>query len=101
MPLDKIAEKVQTTRQEIAAALERQSLDLREISKLFGIREREALDHLQHIAKSVRPKRLTMDPATCQRCGFLFRKRERLSTPSRCPLCRSESISPPRYQIAD
>ncbi len=86
-------------RKEIAAALERQSLDLREISKLFRIREKEALDHLAHIARSARPKRLAMEPAACLKCGFVFRKRERLSTPGHCPICRSESITPPRYRI--
>jgi len=89
-------QKPLTTRQEIAEALERGSLDLREISQIFCIREKEALDHLQHIARSAR---LRMEPAVCQRCGFSFKKRERLNTPSRCPLCKSESISPPRYQI--
>jgi predicted Zn-ribbon and HTH transcriptional regulator len=90
---------MQTLRKEIAAALEQEPLDLREISQRFRIREREVLDHLQHIAKSAHPKRLTMQPAQCHRCGFAFKKRDRLSTPSRCPLCKSESISPPRYQI--
>lgn len=32
-------------------------------------------------------------------CGFTFRKRERLSTPSRCPVCRSEEITETRYGI--
>jgi len=90
-----------TLRKEIAEALERELLDLREISQLFRIREREVLDHLQHIAKSAHPKRLTMEPATCKGCGFSFRKRDRLSPPSRCPICKSESITPPRYQIVD
>jgi len=89
-------EKPQTLRKEIARALEEGPMDLREISQLFRIREKEALDHLQHIARSAR---LKMEPAVCQRCGFSFKKRERLNTPSRCPLCKSESISPPRYQI--
>lgn len=89
-------EKPQTLRKEIARALEEGPMDLREISQLFRIREKEALEHLQHIARSFR---LKMDPPICQRCGFTFKKRERLNTPSRCPLCKSESISPPRYQI--
>ena len=71
-------------------------MDLREISQLFRIREKDVLDHLQHIARSAR---LKMEPAACLECGFFFKKRERLNTPSRCPLCKSESISPPRYQV--
>ena len=90
-----------TLRKQIAEALERESLDLREISKLFGIKEREVLDHLDHIAKSARSKRFTMEAAYCLQCGFSFRKRSRLSTPGRCPICRSESIAPPRFQLID
>lgn len=89
-----------TLRKKIAEALERESLDLREISKLFGIKEREALDHLQHIAKSAH-KHLTMEPARCKQCGFSFKKRDRLNTPGRCPVCKSEYISPPLFKITN
>jgi transposase len=41
-----------TLRKKIAEALEGESLDLREISKLFGIKEKEVLDHLNHIEDS-------------------------------------------------
>jgi len=88
-----------TVRKEITELLEKESLDLRELSQILRIREKEVLDHLQHIARSVHPRKLAMDPAVCQRCGFVFKKRERFSTPSRCPICRSESVSSPRYQI--
>jgi predicted Zn-ribbon and HTH transcriptional regulator len=40
-----------TLRKKIAEALEGESLDLREISQLFGIKEKEVLDHLNHIEK--------------------------------------------------
>ena len=89
-------EKPQTLRKEISKALEEGPMDLREISQLFRIREKDALDHLQHIARS---SRLKMDPPVCLDCGFSFKKRDRLNTPSRCPICKSESISPPRYQV--
>jgi len=88
-----------TLRKKITEALEKESLDLREISRRFGIREKEALEHLQHIARSVHPGRLKMEPPSCNQCGFPFKKRERLNTPGRCPLCKSEAISPPRFQI--
>jgi len=88
-----------TIRKAIALALEDDLLDLREISKIFHIREKEALDHLEHIARSVRPKRFVMEPARCLDCGFTFKKRDRLSTPSRCPLCKNSLIAPPRFRI--
>lgn len=86
-----------TLRQQIAQALEDKPRGVREISQLFRIREKEVLDHLQHIAKS---GRLNIDPPFCQKCGFIFKKRERLNSPSRCPICRSEYINPPRYHLS-
>ena len=91
--------KMLTLRKKIAEALEEECLDLREISKLFRIKEREALDHLKHIAKSVHPRRLIIEPASCKQCGFSFKKRTRLNTPGRCPVCKSEQIYPPRFKI--
>jgi transcriptional regulator len=88
-----------TPRKRIAEALEEECLDVREISKRFGIKEKEVIDHLNHIAKSVHPKHLFAEPAACNQCGFSFKKRSRLSTPGRCPVCRSEHISPPRFRI--
>ncbi len=91
--------KMSTLRKKIAEALEKDFLDLREISKLFGIKEKEALDHIIHIEKSAHHRGFTVEPASCQQCGFSFKKRTRLSTPSRCPVCKSEHISPPRFRI--
>jgi predicted Zn-ribbon and HTH transcriptional regulator len=92
-------EKMSTLRKKIGEALEGDSLDLREISKLFGIKEKEVLDHLTHIEKSAHHRGFTVEPASCQQCGFSFKKRARLSTPGRCPLCKSGHISPPRFRI--
>jgi len=88
-----------TLRKKIAEVLKEELYDLREISKRFGIKEREALDHLKHIEKSIRPKRLIVKPASCKQCGFSFKKRTRLNAPGRCPVCRSEQISPPRFKV--
>ena len=88
-----------TLRKRIAEALGKEYLDLREISHLFGIKEREVLDHLVHIERSARFERFTVEPASCMACGFTFTKRSRLSTPSRCPLCKNESISPPKFHL--
>jgi predicted Zn-ribbon and HTH transcriptional regulator len=88
-----------TLRKKLAEILEQESLDLKEISEFLGIKEKEVLDHLQHIARSARFKRLAVEPPYCKRCGFSFKKRTRLNTPDRCPLCRSESISLLRFQL--
>jgi len=90
-----------TLREALAEILKQESIGLRELSKRLGIKEREALDHLEHVARSARPKRFTTEPASCLDCGFVFKKRDRLSTPGKCPLCRSLSITPPRFKISD
>ncbi len=97
--MEKGSGKNLTLRKEMAEVLGRETLDLRGISKRFGVREKEALEHLEHIAKSVRSGRLIAEPARCDRCGFSFRKRSRLSTPSRCPVCKGESVTPPLFKI--
>jgi predicted Zn-ribbon and HTH transcriptional regulator len=86
-------------RKKIAEALEGESLDLREISKLFGIEEKEVLDHLNHIEKSVHHRGFIVEPASCQQCGFSFKKRTRLSTPGRCPVCKSGGVLGPGLAI--
>ncbi len=83
----------------MAEALKRERLDLRDLSRLFGIKEKEVLDHLGHIAKSAGSGQFVMEPASCKECGFSYKKRTRLSTPGRCPVCKSESISPPVFGI--
>jgi predicted Zn-ribbon and HTH transcriptional regulator len=97
--MEDLREKNRTVRQEIVEALSSDSMDLREISQRFRIREKEILEHLQHISRSAYPLRLVIEPSQCRRCGFVYKKRQRLNTPSRCPICRSESITPARYRI--
>lgn len=88
-----------TLRKRMIEALEKESLDLREIGNLFGMREKEVLDHLKHLEKSLHGRHLIAEPAYCMACGFSFKKRTRLNTPGRCPICKSEQISPPRFKI--
>ncbi|GMR04623.1 MAG: hypothetical protein BMS9Abin23_0524 [Thermodesulfobacteriota bacterium] len=72
----------------------------KEISKAVSIREKEVLEHLPHVAKSLhRPRRFVVEPSGCLHCGFVFKKRGRLTTPGRCPVCRSEEISETKYGI--
>lgn len=77
-------------------------LSSRRLAEVVGISERQVEDHLSHIVKSVardRSLRFILEPAACQDCGFVFRGRSRITRPSRCPRCRSEAITEPRYGI--
>ena len=89
-----------TTRQAIKDLLQEQPLSALELSQRLSISEKEVLEHLVHIAKAPGPGlKFSIDPSVCKTCGFTFKKRDRLTSPSRCPKCRRQSIRRPRFQI--
>lgn len=94
-----------TIRRTIIEAIKGRLMTAKEISGAAGLSEKEVAGHLAHIQKSVSASRegerlrFVVEPSGCLSCGFVFKKRERLKTPSRCPLCRSEEISEMRFGI--
>ena len=89
-----------TIRQEISDLLTKERLTTREISKTVRIREKDVIDHLEHIARSLSKKgQFYIDPSVCRKCGFKFKDRKRFRSPSRCPLCKNEAITEPRFWI--
>lgn len=92
-----------TARQKIVEALKGQMLTAREISQAVAMKEKEVLEHLPHIARSIgahsSSMRFAVEPSQCLECGFVFRKRERLKTPSKCPVCRSAEITETRFGV--
>ena len=94
-------ETATTPRQAIKELLLEQPCSALEISQFLSLSEKEVLDHLAHLARAPGPGLVFhITPATCKHCGFTFKKRERLTSPSRCPLCRGESIRRPRFALA-
>jgi len=91
----------ETIRQSILALLRQGPATVRQISEEVGIAEKNVYHHLEHIRQSLQREdsSLSVLPSACRQCGFEFSKRQRLKKPGRCPLCRSESISQPRYRI--
>lgn len=92
----------QTVRQRIAELLREGQLTAREISQLAHVAEREVAEHLRHLEHTLMQsgeRLLTLAPH-CVKCDFVFEQRERHSRPSRCPHCKSERISPPKFSIA-
>ncbi len=91
-----------TPRQQIMELITETRRTARQLAELVGIPERQVEEHLAHIVRSVahdRTRRFLLEPSECQDCGYGFRSRTRLTRPSRCPRCRSEAISAPRYGI--
>ncbi len=97
-----LSERHETVRQALRRVLQNQELTAHEISAAVGVSEKEVTGHLEALSKTLRSdgQRLTVHPATCEDCGFVFRKRTRLGRPSRCPKCRSEHLLPPRFAIS-
>ncbi len=94
-------ERYETVRREILLELKEQSLTAKDLSSAVGIPEKDVYDHLEHIRKTAvnQPCSFTMAPAVCLTCGFIFRKRERLKKPGRCPVCKRGHIQPPRLTV--
>ncbi|MDH5625300.1 MAG: hypothetical protein OEY21_04285 [Nitrospira sp.] len=91
-----------TMRQRIIELLIGARLSSYQLAHTLGIAERLIEDHLPHVVKTLardRTQRFVLEPSACSDCGFVFRNRAKLTRPSRCPMCRSEEITVPRYGI--
>ena len=90
-----------TIRQKIISLLRKEELSARELSGEVGISEKEVSEHLAHIARSVaaQNKNVTITPASCLACGYVFEDRKRFTRPGRCPQCKKSHIQSPRFRI--
>jgi predicted Zn-ribbon and HTH transcriptional regulator len=91
-----------TPRQRIIDSITGTRLSSYQLAQMLGIPERQVEEHLTHVVKTIsrdKTRKFILDPARCQDCDFVFRDRRRLTRPSRCPHCRSEGITAPRYGI--
>lgn len=87
-----------TRREQIAEFLMRREATVRDVAGQFGLRMSIAVSDVEHVQKS-HADRFTIDWARCSKCDFVFEKRDKLTTPSRCPECRSERIEGPWFGI--
>lgn len=96
-------ERSVTVRQMLLGLMKGAPKSLLELAMGAGIPEKDVADHIEHLKRSGRSKgvEIGVAPAVCLDCNFSFKKRDRLTTPSRCPVCGSERISSVRVQIVD
>ncbi len=94
-------ERRETIRRYISAVLQEHTLSAKDMSTYLRIPEKDVYEHLEHIRKTISKDnyRLVVVPAQCERCGFAFRKRGRLSQPGKCPMCHGSLILPPLFAI--
>ncbi|HYP90298.1 MAG TPA: transcriptional regulator [Polyangiaceae bacterium] len=90
-----------TVRQRIAELLRSGELTAQQISKQASVAEREVAEHLRHLEHSLSHggERLLALPPRCVKCDFVFDRREKHGRPSRCPRCKSERLSKPRFSV--
>jgi hypothetical protein len=94
-------ERYNTIRRYIVSLLEENTLSAKDISIYLRIQEKDVSSHLEHIRKTLNKnnQRLTVVPAQCEKCGFAFIKRTRLTKPGKCPICRSSLINQQLFSI--
>ena len=90
-----------TLRQKIMTLLSDKEMSAREISGEVGIAEKEVVEHLAHIARSVsaQGRKIIITPANCLACGYEFENRRRFTRPGRCPQCKKSHLQSPRFRI--
>ncbi len=95
-------ERRQSDRTRLLQFLSTEPLAARDLSQAAGLSERDVLEHLQHLQKTLKThqQRLVVTPATCLDCQFVFHKRTRLTRPGKCPVCRSTHLSEPLFSLA-
>ncbi len=92
-------ERRETIRQKIISLLADRTVSAKDLSAEVLVSEKEKYEHLEHIHRSV-GKSLTVMPAECRKCGFVFKKRDKMKKPGRCPVCRSELIQEPFFTFS-
>jgi predicted Zn-ribbon and HTH transcriptional regulator len=95
------ASRASTVREALRQALLAGPATARDLSTDVGLREKDVAEHLEHLGRSLlhRGEHLSVEPATCLSCGYVFVHRSRLSRPGACPSCRSTRIDPPVFRI--
>lgn len=85
-----------TRREKIEELLKKREYSAYELSKILDTKLKTITEDLKHVAKSKKGK-FKIIPAICKDCGFVFR--EKIGKPSKCPKCRGERISWPKFRI--
>jgi len=78
-------------------------MSARELSQALGIREKEVVQHLVHVEKTVasQKKKLVIIPFQCLDCEYIFKERKRYTRPGRCPRCKGTHVETPSFRILD
>jgi predicted Zn-ribbon and HTH transcriptional regulator len=96
-------EAVDTRRGRIAALLREAEWPADELAAQLDIDRTDLEVELEHLARSARRRgeKLAVKPASCLACGLVLRARSArpFHAPRRCPSCKEERMSWPRYRL--
>lgn len=92
-------ERMETIRQKIVSILYNNTLSAKDISSYVIIPEKDVYENLEHIQRNKRDYFLHIKPPRCKKCSFVFKKREKIKKPGKCPVCRSRLIEEPHFSI--
>jgi len=94
-------ERHETIRRYIMALLEEYTLSAREIARYLKIPQKDVPNHIEHIKKTMNrtERQLIIESARCEQCNFIFKKRGKLTTPGKCPICKGRLIRPILFRI--
>src|SRR5262245_437177 len=91
-----------TRRQSVAEILRSGPVTVLNLARRVGAPVKSILEDLEHIRKSSKGKnRLIIYKPECTACGFGFRNRNRLNTPSRCPRCGCDQVREPEFSLTE
>ena len=88
-----------TRRQQIIEILQQNKQTAQQLANYFQTELKEIIEDLQHIEKSIKPKKLKTKHAYCKKCNFVFKERSKISKPSKCPRCKGEWIEAQMFYI--
>lgn len=92
-----------TLRQTLADLLRMGPWGFEELRRELQLSVRLLEEELRHVEKSAKGsgRKLRVEPAACRDCGFVFRERaaRHLHPPGRCPRCKGNGITGPRFQL--
>ncbi len=90
-----------TRREAIKQLLEEDFFSLQEIAFHYRAPLKEIIDDFNFIENDIKGsgQTLFMKPAQCKSCGYQYRDRRKVETPSKCPDCHKEQIEPAKFKI--
>jgi predicted Zn-ribbon and HTH transcriptional regulator len=89
-----------TIRKDMIELLQAKKMTLRELCIRYRQTPKDMLNDILHVAKTIQPEmELRMEIPVCRTCGYRYNDRSKITRPSRCPKCKKEDITEPRFWI--